>query len=98
MSLPTYTQGTPVSPAVQEAYGLISQLNEKNLALAVEYVKQLLKQGNDTASSTQEQEELNKKKAAFAKLMEIREEIAGANMPPMDEIRAEAIEKKYGCS
>ncbi|MCR5778216.1 MAG: hypothetical protein K6G84_12525 [Lachnospiraceae bacterium] len=44
MSASLYTQGGIANPSVQDAYGLISQLNEKKLALVVEYVKQLLKQ------------------------------------------------------
>lgn len=68
--------GGIANPSVQDAYGLISQLNEKKLALVVEYVKQLLKQNDDTVDSAHEDDDLSKKRAAFAKLMEIREKVA----------------------
>lgn len=43
-----------------------------------------------------EEQKSSKKMEAFARLMELREEIAATNPPPIDEIRKEAIEKKYG--
>ena len=96
MSTSLYTQGDIANPSVQEAYGLISQLNEKKLALVVEYVKQLLRQNDESVDNVHEDDDLSKKRAAFAKLMEIREKVAESNLPPIDEIRDEAIEKKYG--
>ena len=86
MSASLYTQGGIANPSVQDAYGLISQLNEKKLALVVEYVKQLLKQNDDTVDSAHEDDDLSKKRAAFAKLMEIREKVAESNLPSIDEM------------
>ena len=86
-------QNNMVSPIEQEAYRLFGQLSEHNTVVVINFMKKLIEEDNHIDS---EQEELARKRAAFAELMELRDEIAAANLPPIDEIRREAIEEKYG--
>ena len=86
-------QNNAANPMMQEAYNLLGQLNEHKIIVAINLLKKLVE---EDVSPEKEQEELAQKRAAFARLMEIREEIAAANLPPIDEIRREAIEEKYG--
>ena len=81
------------SPIEQEAYQLLGQLNEHNIIITVNFMKKLIAEENHIEN---EQDELARKRAAFARLMELREEIAASNLPSVDEIRREAIEQKYG--
>ena len=82
-----------ISPTAQELYRLVEELNEHQLVSVLNFIKRHIEK--ETAPEIEE-EKLAKKRAAFARLMELREEIAAANLPSVDEIRREAIEEKYG--
>ena len=64
--------------------------NEEHITDVVNYMKKLLS-GDNT-----EEEELAKSRAEFQELLKIREEYGKMNLGTIDEIRSEAIAKKYG--
>ena len=84
-----------INPAAQEAYRLIGQLNESNIKLVVGFIKKLLGKRNGFAGG---QAETREKMAAFEELLALREKLAAADLPPVEDIRREAIEEKYGCN
>lgn len=84
-------QNNVVNPMTQEAYKILCQLNEHDTITTINFMRKLMENNNKN-----EEQKSSKKMEAFARLMELREEIAATNPPPIDEIRKDAIEKKYG--
>lgn len=80
------------NPMVQEAYQLIGQLSENQLAVTVKSIKELIKQNNNYEMK---QEELQIKEAAFAELLELRKKFAATNPKSLEEERFEAMAEKY---
>ena len=88
----TPIQNNETNPMAQEAYQLIGQLNDNNLSIVVNFIKKLIDENSHQES---EHEELQRKRAAFAKLMELREEIAATHPKSLEEERFEAMAEKY---
>ncbi len=78
-------------PMVQEAYQLIGQLSENQLAVIVESIKKLIEQNNNKL----EIEDIERKRAAFAELLELRKKFAATHPKSMEEERFEAMAEKY---
>jgi len=85
-------QKNMTSPIEQEAYSLLRQLNEHNIIVAVNFMKKLIAEENNIETK---QDELARKRAAFAKFMELREKIAATNPKSLEEERFEAMAEKY---
>ncbi|MBR3457055.1 MAG: hypothetical protein IKH16_02705 [Selenomonadaceae bacterium] len=71
-------------PVKQEVYHLLEQLSEANMISVAAFIKHLLA---ETKHYENDQEDLREKEAAFAELLELREKISAANLPPVEEIR-----------
>ncbi len=85
-------QNNATNSMAQEAYHLIDQLNENNLPIVISFIKNIIKENNHQEN---EHEELQRKRAAFARLMELREEIAATHPKSLEEERFEAMAEKY---
>ena len=90
--MPTTLQNNLANPMIQEAYQLIGQLSEKQLSVIVKYIKEIIDQNNICEI---EQEELQRKRAAFNDLLELRKKIAATHPKTMEEERFEAMAEKY---
>ena len=81
-----------VNPMVQEVHRLIGQMSEQNIIAVLNFIKKL--QAEDEYHDNEE-DDLPKKRAAFAKLMELREEMAALHPKSLEEERFEAMAEKY---
>lgn len=80
------------SPMIQEAYQLLGKLNERQLIVVVNSIKKFVAQNN---SYENEQEEIQRKKEAFAELLELRKKFAATKPKSFEEERFEAMAEKY---
>ena len=85
-------QNNLANPMVQEAYQLIGQLSENQLAVIVKSIKKLIEQNNNYETG---QEELQRKEAAFAELLKLRKKFAATHPKSLEEERFEAMAEKY---
>ncbi|MBO6179259.1 MAG: hypothetical protein J6O04_08800 [Selenomonadaceae bacterium] len=80
---------------IEELGGSLSEDAIKD-GRSIDEIVELESKAWEEAVVEKERNKPSKKMAAFKRLMELREEMAAANLPPIEEIRREAIEEKYG--
>ena len=77
----------------QEAYRLIDGLSDKNVRIVVEFIRNLPKDAISDSTATIASD---RKAIAFARLQEMRKEIAACQPGSMEEERTAAMSEKYG--
>lgn len=83
-------QNNVVNPMTQEAYKILCQLNEHDTITTINFMRKLMENNNKN-----EEQKSSKKMEAFARLMELREEIAATHPKSLEEERFEAMAEKY---
>jgi len=88
----TVAQDNIADSMIREAYQLLGKLSENQLVVIVNSIKSFIEQNNRRES---EQEEIQRKKEAFAELLELRKKFAATHPKSFEEERFEAMAEKY---
>jgi len=88
----TVAQDNIADSMIREAYQLLGKLSENQLVVIVNSIKSFIEQNNRRES---EQEEIQRKKEAFAELLELRKKFAATKPKSFEEERLEAMAEKY---
>jgi len=88
----TVAQDNIADSMIREAYQLLGKLSENQLVVIVNSIKSFIEQNNRRES---EQEEIQRKKEAFAELLELRKKFAATKPKSFEEERFEAMAEKY---